>query len=146
MSSAPVSPIVKDIMSTDLFTLISSDTFDMVDTLMKWRRIRHVPVVNEENTLMGLITHRDFLKVAVSRLAEVDQKELVKTYRQLKVSDLMQTDVLAVSPKMPLAEAAEIMHTKKFGCLPVVEDDKLVGIVTEADFVRTFFDWDVKFQ
>lgn len=146
ISMQPEAPRVEDIMSTEVFTLVDTDTFDMVDSLMKWRRIRHVPVVNEEGLLVGLVTHRDFLKVAISRLAEVDQLEIAKTYRSIKVSDIMQPDILAVGPGMPLAEAAQIMHENKFGCLPAVQDEKLVGIITEADFVRAFYDWDVKFQ
>ncbi len=139
-------PQVKDIMTTEVFTLVESDTFEMADSLMKWRRIRHVPVVNEGGALVGLITHRDFLKVAISRLAEIELKELKKAYRSIKASDIMNSGVLVVSPEMPLSEAAEILNENKFGCLPVVDEEKLVGIITEADFVRTFYEWQVKFQ
>lgn len=139
-------PQVKDIMTTEVFTLVETDTFDMVDNLMKWRRIRHVPVVSEDGALVGLVTHRDFLKVAISRLTDIEQKELVKAYRSIQVADIMQPTVLAVNPTLPLAEAAQIMHENKFGCLLIVEDEKLVGIITEADFVRTFYEWNVSFQ
>ncbi|MEZ4871447.1 MAG: CBS domain-containing protein [Bdellovibrionales bacterium] len=139
------SPTVRDLMTPEVFTLNEEDSFNMVDTMMKWRRIRHVPVVDEYGALVGLVTHRDFLKVAVSRLSEADPVELKKAYKNIKVKEIMQPDVLAAPPTLPIAEAAQLMHENKFGCLPVVEEGKLVGIITEADFVRAFFDWEVKF-
>lgn len=72
--------------------------------------------------------------------------ELEKVYSTIQVKDIMQKDVLAAPPSLPVAEAAQLLHEHRFGCLPVVQDGKLVGIITEADFVKAFFDWDVKFK
>ena len=139
-------PTVEDLMTKEVFSLGLEDTFNMVDSMMKWRRIRHVPVVDEYGALAGLVTHRDFLKVAVSRLADADPVQIKQAYKNIKVKDIMQKDVVAVPPTLPVAEAAQLMHENKFGCLPVVSEGKLVGIITEADFVKAFFDWEVKFK
>ena len=113
--------LVKDIMSTELDTLRNDDTYPDADVLMRLRRIRHVPVVNDEQGLVGLITHRDLLGARDQRLS---------------VAQMMTRNVKTCGPDMRVLDAARVILDNKFGCLPVVDDDRLVGIVTEADFVR----------
>lgn len=138
-------PQVRDLMTIDLFTLLEHDNLNVLEELMKWKRIRHVPVVNTEHELVGLVTHRDFLKAAVSRLAEVDKGEISAIYRDIPISQIMNHNVVTVAPETRLASAAELMISNKYGCLPVVENGKLVGIITEADFMKAFYEWDVSF-
>ena len=130
---------VKNLMSTDLFTINREDNFQVVRALMDWQRIRHVPVVNDDGTLCGLITDRDLLKHMISDLADLDPKEINRVYREIRAADIMEQDVVTVSPNCTTAEAARLMFENKFGCLPVVKGGgKLVGIITEADFVKVF--------
>ncbi|MCB0367108.1 MAG: CBS domain-containing protein [Bdellovibrionaceae bacterium] len=138
-------PQVKDLMTKDVFTLFEDDNIKFLKDLMKWQRIRHVPVVNQDNVLVGLVTHRDFLKAAISRLAQVEESDESSLYREIPVSEVMRKNVTTVHADTPLAKAAELMFTQKYGCLPVVESGRLVGIITEADFVRSFYEWNVNF-
>ena len=139
-------PQVKDLMTSDVFTLYEDDNIKFLKDLMKWQRIRHVPVVNQDNVVVGLVTHRDFLKAAISRLAQVEEKDESSLYREIPVEEVMRKNVTSVQPDTSLATAAELMFTQKYGCLPVTESGRLVGIITEADFVRSFYQWNVKFS
>jgi CBS domain-containing protein len=96
--------------------------------LMDWRHIRHVPVEDEEGRLVGLITHRGLLRV-LSRGAKGPGGS------SLTVRAIMKPHPTSVSSMTPTLEAIEIMRRCKIGCLPVVDDDQLVGIVTSYDFL-----------
>lgn len=140
-------PQVRDLMTTEVFTLNQDDNLIHLDELMKWKRIRHVPVLNEDSELVGIVTHRDFLRVAISRLAEMDRGELKSLYKEIPILRIMNRNIMVARPDMPLAQAARIMRKHKYGCLPVVDEDfKLAGLITEADFVRSFEEWDVTFK
>ena len=129
---------VRSLMSTDLLTIYPDDSLKVVEGLFAEEAVRHLPVVDENGKLLGLVTQRDFLTVAVSKLAHVGRDELDTIYRGVLVSDIMGRKITTVTPDTPLSEAALIMATRKYGCLPVVEHDRLVGILTESDFVRAF--------
>jgi CBS domain-containing membrane protein len=129
---------VRDVMTAEVFTLEREDSLGIVREFMNWQNIRHIPVTDVASTLVGLVTHRDFLGLAISKLAGLPEEEVTKLYNSIPISEIMRTDVMSVSPELPLTEAAKIMMAHKYGCLPVVEDGKLVGIVTEADFVKWF--------
>ena len=136
--------VVKDLMTTDLFTLYEDDNLKVLQEIMNWRAIRDVPVVNQKDELVGLVTHRDFLKVAISRLAGISKAEANDIYSKIRIGDIMKRNVTTVQPDTQLSEAASRMVENKYGCLPVVKDKKLIGIITEADFVKTFYKWEVK--
>ncbi len=119
---------VGQFMSTDLFTMGPDDLVDLAANLMDWRHIRHVPVENDEGQLVGLISHRSLLRL-LTRGRGVSDSEPVT------VRDIMRTDPVTVSSTTPTLEAIEIMRSNKFGCLPVVDNGRLVGIVTSYDFL-----------
>ena len=75
LHSQKIPMCVRHLMSTDLFTVYEDDNIQLVDDLMKWRRIRHIPVINQENKFVGLITHRDLLKASISSLTEIREEE-----------------------------------------------------------------------
>ncbi len=128
---------VSDLMTSKVFTLQRTDTLQDVRALMQLAKIRHIPVTGEDNRFMGLLTHRDLLGYAVSHLAGIGQEEQEEIESSIMVGEIMQTDVRTVSPNTLLREAAETLYHHKFGCLPVLDDDRnLVGIITEADFLR----------
>ena len=111
---------VGELMTSKVFTLLKSDSLSDVRALMDLARIRHIPVTDGEKHFLGLVTHRDLLECAVSHLA-----------------DIKRTDVTTTTTDALLADAAQILYRNKYGCLPVLDDRKiLVGIVTEADFLR----------
>ncbi len=122
-------------MSTDVITLAEDDTLADAQTCMERGRVRHLPVVRD-GKLVGLVTHRDLLAASLSVFAEVSEREERRLFAGIPVRELMH-DAVSVSPPTPVREAARILLDNKFGCLPVVEDDgSLVGIITEADFLR----------
>ena len=133
------------LMSTDLFTLLENDSLRVLDEMMKWRNIRHIPVVDHKNRLVGLVTHRDLLKLSFSALSGVEKSEQDTINDKILVGDIMQKDVRVVTSENSLKEAAAFMYKNKFGCLPVVDPSSeiLVGILTEADFVRFFVEWEI---
>ena len=128
----------KDLMSQYVFTLYLDDTLDTLNEIMRWRHIRHVPVIDDANRLVGLVTHRDLLRSAVSSLADISESEKHSLAKNIRVRDIMTKEVLTTKPETLIKEVAKIMFERKIGCLPVVEENCLVGIITEADFVRYF--------
>ena len=86
---------------------------------MQLAKIRHIPVTEDGDRFVGLLTHRDLLGYAVSHLAEINREEQEEIESSILVGDIMQTDVRTVSPDTLLREAAEILYRNKYGCLPV---------------------------
>ena len=117
---------VGQFMSTDLFTMRPDDLVDLAASLMDWRHIRHVPVEDEDGHLVGLISHRTLLRLLAR--GQHDGRVAVK--------EIMKADPVTVTPATPTLEAIELMRARRVGCLPVVEDGALVGIVTATDFLN----------
>lgn len=125
-------------MTRGLVTLSVTDDLVHADELMGLERIRHLPVV-QDGRLLGLVTHRDILRAQAKVMAGLVAKsetELVS----LTAKELMTANVRTTTPDTPAKEAARALLDNRFGCLPVVEDDRLVGIVTEIDFLRWSLD------
>ncbi|MBK9384171.1 MAG: CBS domain-containing protein [Planctomycetes bacterium] len=115
-------------MTRDLFTVRSHDLVDLAAGMMQWRKIRHVPVEDDEGRLVGLVTERAFLRHAM---------EALRTQRTtaVQVAEIMTKELITASPETPTLEAIELMRRHRIGCLPVVENGVLVGIATEKDFL-----------
>lgn len=141
-----VTPRVRDLMSSDVITLSEEDSLKALQEVLKWKAIRHVPITDTKGTLVGLVTQRDFLTVAVSKLAHLNPEDLDALYTGVKIKDIMGRKVTTIASNRPLTEAALVMYEHKYGCLPVVDDGRLVGIITEADFVKAFLEWDARFK
>lgn len=120
---------VGQFMSTDLFTVSPDDLIDLAASVMDWRNIRHVPVEDAEGRLVGLVTHRGLLRMISNGSRSTEANPVT-------VRDVMVEKPLTVSPSTSSLEAIEIMRTNRVGCLPVVEGDHLVGIVTSYDFLE----------
>lgn len=119
---------VGQFMTTDLFTVRPGDLIDLAASVMEWRHIRHVPVEDDEGRIVGLVTHRDLLRLLSNGLLS-NQPQFVT------VKEIMKHDPITVAPDAPTLEALNIMRMSRVGCLPVVENGKLVGIVTAYDFL-----------
>jgi CBS domain-containing protein len=113
-------------MSRDLFTVNPDDLIDFAASLMDWRHIRHVPVEDQEGRLLGLVTHRALLRLLTSGANR----------KLITVREIMVKDPVTVSPSTSSLDAIRIMRNRGVGCLPVVEGDQLVGIVTSYDFLE----------
>ena len=129
---------VREAMSTDLQTVERNDPLTVPDTLMKERSIRHVLVLSEDGELCGILTQRDLFRGALLRALGYGTRAEDHMLRSVLVKEVMTEEPLSASPDTPLRDAATIMLEHKVGCLPVVEGDKLVGILTEGDFVKRF--------
>jgi len=119
---------VGQFMSTDLFTVQPDDLIDLAASVMDWRHIRHVPVEDEAGRLVGLVSHRGLLHLLTNRIGGKD-------IGVVTVKEVMVPNPFTVSPSTPTLEAIEIMRKHRIGCLPVVEGDQLLGIVTSYDFL-----------
>lgn len=126
---------VRRFMTTKVVTLEPTDTLGRAEQLMLELRIRHLPVVEGTDRLLGLVTHRDLLRAQRSSLSG-GSDELNETLKRVAtVREIMTSDVLTVPPDLSALDAATTMRDSKLGCLPVVEDGRLIGIVTETDFL-----------
>lgn len=127
---------VKDLMTKPVFSLKETDSLHSARSMMDLQRIRHIPIITVDNAFTGLITHRDILSATISHLADLDEETQKDIDSGIPIKEIMRTDVATTTGDMLIKEAAQILLNHKYGCLPVVEEGSLVGIVTEADFLR----------
>lgn len=127
---------VADVMTKSLVTLPETASIWEARKLMMDRRIRHIPIVNADNEFVGILTQRDVLASTVSVLAEVEPAEIQALESAIPVREVMTVEIAAVDPQTDLREAAQYMLDHKLGCLPVVSDRGLVGIITEVDYIK----------
>lgn len=118
---------VEQIMSTDLYTVREEDLVDLVLHIMDWKYIRHVPVEDDNGHLVGMVTARVLMKYLGK-----DDKDIKLT----AVKEVMLGDLLTITPETLTLDALKIMRENNLSCLPVVVDQKLVGVLTEYDFTK----------
>jgi CBS domain-containing membrane protein len=139
---------VNEIMTTVVETLSVGDTLAAARRQLERGRIRHLPVVDGDERVIGLLTYRKILEAWVSH-GHPNAEKPREVAKDVPIEMLMEKNVLTVGPETPAAEAAALLEGHKYGCLPVVAGGKLVGIVTEADFVRfarRYFEWEAHGQ
>lgn len=124
---------VRDLMTAGVFAVGENDSLETVRDLLDQRGIRHAPVVGASGALVGIISQRDLPRF--TRL-DVPPEEAARLERTLRAAEIMTRDVFTVEPEEDIRRAARTLLDHKIGCLPVVEGGRLVGIITEADFVR----------
>ncbi len=119
---------VEDYMTTQLFTVQEDELLEMVAFLMERNQIRNVPVEDEQNRLVGLVSYRSILRMASDMGNEGDKGTT-------PVKTIMERDPVCVTPETSTLEAIDMMRKNAVSCLPVLKGEKLVGLVTEADFM-----------
>lgn len=129
-------PKVRDVMSKQVFTLRRNDKLAIADELMKQERIRHIPVLDDDGALCGIITQRDLFRGALLKALGYGTRAEERMLTHIAIKEAMRENPHITTPDTPLDEAARTMLTHGIGCLPVVEADALVGLLTEGDFVR----------
>jgi acetoin utilization protein AcuB len=130
---------VKDIMVQDVATLDIDDELSLANDIMKLGRIRHLPVV-QGTKLVGLLSERDLFR---SSLVEALGHEPAKTREVMKavrIQDIMVKNLISLGPEADIKEAAQLMLQHKIGCIPVVRDGELLGLITETDILRLFLE------
>jgi CBS domain-containing protein len=118
-------------MSTDLFTVQPHDIVDLAANIMDWKHIRHIPVEDEQGRLVGLLSHR-----ALLRLVARGPRSSAPSVERPTVASLMIKNPLTIGPEMPTLEVMKLMRERKVSCLPVLEGEKLIGVITEADLIE----------
>ncbi|HWP04811.1 MAG TPA: CBS domain-containing protein [Polyangiaceae bacterium] len=136
MTSSP--KLVRDLMTLDVVTIGRNDKLQVADDVMRLGRIRHLPVVDDDGTLAGVVSQRDLFHSGLIRALGYGTHAQRNALDMVVVKEAMRTEVQTIGPDAPLAEAAQRMLEGKIGCLVVVDGGKLAGIITEADFVKLY--------
>ena len=126
---------VRDVMSPELVTLSVGEHLDLASDIMRLGRIRHMPVVSS-GRLVGILSQRDLFRAAVSSVLAFRPKAEREWLAKILVEEVMTKHVYTARPEWTIREAIELMLEKRIGCLPVVEDDRLVGLLSETDCLR----------
>jgi CBS domain-containing protein len=127
---------VKDLMTPEVITLDPDDDLALAERLMGESRIRHLPVVDEQFKLVGLVSQRDVLRASLSSL-HVARGADKRMKADVQLQQIMCTQIDTCAPDDPLKTVVDRMRAKKYGCLPVINaEGRLVGIITDTDFLR----------
>jgi len=118
---------VEQFMAVDLYTVRPEDIIDLAASLMHWRHVRHVPVEDDAGRLIGMVSHRDLLELIALGKCRLNEPIIVR--------DIMKTELITIEPDTPTLEALDLMREKNIGCLPVVKERRLVGLLTTHDFL-----------
>jgi len=129
---------VRDIMSAEVTTLGRNDTLLLAKDIMNLGRIRHFPVV-EDDELVGVVSQRDLYRASLGTVMQYGEKAQRAFLESVVVKEIM-ADPISIGPDATVRDAARLMMEHKIGCLPVLEDDRLVGIVTETDMLQVVVD------
>ena len=119
---------IEQFMTTDIITTHADEAIELVANLMSWKKIRHVPVEDNEHRLIGIISHTSIVRLVAERTAELGKGPIA-------VREVMSTELVTVTPETSTLDAIVLMRQHAIGCLPVLKDGRLVGIVTEHDFL-----------
>lgn len=126
-------------MTKKVITIGLDEGVTDVIRIMREKKIKHLPVVEGER-LVGIISDRDIKEYCPSKATTLDVYELHYLLAKTKVKEVMKTEVITTSPDTPVEEAAMIMHDRNIGCLPVMEDKRLAGIISDRDIFRVLID------
>ena len=131
--------LVRKKMKKDLITITRDERMTTARKIMKEKNIRHLPVVDGKK-LVGLVTNMDIRKAEASPATSLEIRELHYLLDKLTVGEIMTRNVISISPDISVEEATTLLHDNKIGCLPVVEDGILVGMLTENDVMEILID------
>ena len=128
---------VRDLMTEHVTTVGPQDSLSTVYDMMDTNRIRHLPVVDEDRRLVGILSNRDLIRATVEGGSDLTVTAQRQMLNYVRVDEVMNTSPATIEPSADVREAGEMLLEYKLGCLPVVEGEALVGIITESDFVRS---------
>lgn len=124
----PSTLLVEEFMTTDLFTVQQEDIVEMVAEMIDWQRIRFVPVEDKQGALVGLMTSRLILRYYNKMAAKGE-------FKSTEAKNIMIKNPITIPPDASILDAVEIMEKNRIGCLPVVSKEKLIGMITEANYL-----------
>jgi CBS domain-containing membrane protein len=124
-------------MSSPVVTFFEEQTLPLAEDVMRFKHLRHLPVVDDELRLVGLVTHRDLLRAQISTMTGLTDDQRRAREEEVTVRQIMTRDVWTVTPSTLASVAGATLADHQYGCLPVVDHaHRLVGILTEHDFLR----------
>jgi CBS domain-containing protein len=131
---------VSEIMRREVVTVTVGEKLDLTQDIMNLGRVRHLPVLDDEQRVIGVVSHRDVLAAALTQVLDFDAKARRTFLRSIEVGEVMAKDPVTVGPDALLGEVAEIFIERKIGCVPVVAvNGELLGIVTESDLLAAAY-------
>lgn len=123
-------------MTTDVITLNHTDNLETAELLFKKNNIRHIPVVNGKE-IIGMLSYTDLLRISFADAIDEEEQEVdTIVYNMFTIEQVMAKNLISVNSKATIKEVAEILAKKEFHALPVVDDNKLIGIVTTTDLIN----------
>jgi len=128
---------VRQIMSRQIVTISADDTLSTVEDIMTLGGVRHMPVVRS-GTLVGVVSERDLLRASLSTLTGFANEQRRAFLQVVEIKHVMSSPPVTIAPDASVEEAALVMADRKIGCLPVVRDGRLLGLLTETDVLRYF--------
>lgn len=134
MNTTPT--VVRDLMSADVVTLGRNDKLAAAEDLMRLGRIRHLPVVDEDGALAGIVSQRDLFHSGLVRALGYGAHAQQHALSTVAIKEAMTSNVVTTTPDTPLRDAARTMFERKIGCLVVVDGGRIAGILAESDFVK----------
>lgn len=129
---------VRDLMTWDVAIVLPDTEAETAWTLMNERGLRHLVVVDRDGDLAGVVSHRDLLRNALIEQPDLPRFVERELLQRTRVREVMTSPVETADPEQDVGSAARTLFDNKLGCLPVVEGGRVVGILTESDFVRWF--------
>jgi CBS domain-containing protein len=132
----PRPTFVRDLMTPDVVTLDRNEKLVVADDVMRLGRIRHLPIVDSDGSLAGIVSQRDLFHSGLLKALGYGTHAQANMLDLLSVKEAMKTEVVTTTPDTPLVEAAKLMIERKIGCLVVLDGQKIAGILTEGDFVK----------
>lgn len=130
---------VSTIMTKNVIKLNLQDDLTKAESLFKKNKIRHIPVVNG-NKIIGMLSYTDLLRISFVDAVDEDEVIDATVYNMFTVEQVMAKNLVTIEPDTTIKQAAEILSTKEFHALPVVESGLLVGIVTTTDLIKYLID------
>jgi CBS domain-containing membrane protein len=126
---------VKDIMTTNVITLSSSDKLENAEKLFKKNNIRHIPIV-DNGEIVGMLSYSDLLRLSFADLTNEEFEIDAFIYEMFTIKQIMAKNLTMVAPNTTIKKVAQMLVEKEFHALPIVKDEKLLGIVTSTDLSR----------
>lgn len=128
---------VRDIMTTEVVTLKVDEALSLASDIMTLARIRHLPIV-EGDRLAGIISQRDLFKASLDSVMGYDYGEARRHLKTVTIKEVMNEEVITIGPDTEIHEAGQLLIEKKIGCLPVIQGNALLGMVTETDILQFY--------
>ena len=127
---------VRELMQRNVRTVGRNDALSLADELMRENAIRHIPVLDADGIVCGVLSQRDLFRGALLKALGYGGRAEESTLKSMVVKEAIGSELFTIGPDVTVADAARLMMREKVGCLPVVDGKQLVGILTETDLLK----------